>query len=132
MTGRIIACTLFLAGTFCASAFAHHSHAMYDYEGRLTLTGTATQIHWRNPHVWLYMSVTDENGEAANWVFEGGAPAELARQGWNGDKPKSGDQITVLALPLRDGARGGLLRRVTFADGSEFNYVSPVTGAFEP
>lgn len=132
MTRNLISCALLLGLALGAPASAHHSHAMYDYDGRLTLSGTATELHWRNPHVWLYMSATDENGEVTNWVFEGGAPSELTRQGWNGSKPSPGDQITVLALPLKDGARGGLLRRVTFADGSEFNYVSPVTGPFEP
>ncbi|MEE8438086.1 MAG: DUF6152 family protein [Micropepsaceae bacterium] len=123
----------FLIGwAISAPVSAHHSHAMYDHEGRLTLSGTATELHWGNPHVWLYMSVTDENGVVTNWVLEGGAPGVLARQGWNGEAPIPGDQITVLALPLKDGARGGMLRRLTFADGSEFNYVSPVTGAFEP
>ena len=132
MARKFIVGSLLLVWALGVPAAAHHSHAMYDYDGRLTLTGTATALHWGNPHVWLYMSVTDENGVATNWVLEGGAPGVLARQGWNGDAPKVGDQITVFALPLRDGAHGGLLRRLTFADGSEFNYVSPVTGAFEP
>jgi hypothetical protein len=132
MTGRFVFWSLLVGCILGAPALAHHSHAMYDYDSYVTLTGTATELHWSNPHVWLYMSVIDENGETANWVLEGGAPGVLARQGWSGEAPKPGDQITVIALPLKDGARGGMIRRLTFPDGSEFNYVSPVTGAFEP
>jgi hypothetical protein len=132
MMPRLIFGAFVFVSFFAAVASAHHSHAMYDYDGRITVTGTASEVHWRNPHVWLYVTATGENGESQNWVFEGGAPAELVRQGWNGENPKPGDPVTVLALPLKDGARGGLLRRVTFADGSEFTYNSPVTGPFEP
>jgi hypothetical protein len=120
-----------IAASFAVAASAHHSHAMYDYEGRVTVNGTVTEFDWTNPHIWLYVRVMDDNGEAQSWVFEGGAPAELARQGWSGENPKPGDTVTVLALPLKDGARGGLLRRVTFADGSNFTYNSPVTGPFQ-
>ena len=131
MRVRVIAGACALVSCFALSANAHHSHAMYDYESRVTVAGTVTEFDWTNPHVWLYLSVAGDDGTAQNWVFEAGAPAELARQGWNGDSPRTGDEITVLALPLKDGARGGLLRRVTFADGSEFTYNSPVSGPFE-
>lgn len=118
---------LILTSLCAAPVLAHHSHAMYEAERRITVTGTATELQWSNPHVWLYMEGTDDTGESGNWVLEGGAPAELTRQGWTGEFPKPGDTITVVIRPLKEGSRGGLIRTITFADGLEFGYVSPDT-----
>ena len=127
MAIRLFGFALLFALSLAAVARAHHTHAMYEPELRVTLKGTATALHWSNPHVWLYMTMVDENGQSANWVLEGGAPVELTRQGWRGDKPAPGDAITVTIRPLKDGARGGLIRTIEFADGSQFGYVSPDT-----
>lgn len=97
---------------------------MYEATERITLVGTVEGLQWNNPHVWLYLVVEDEQGQKNNWTLEGGAPATLIRQGWPSGSPKPGDEITVIVRPLKTGARGGLIREVTFADGSEFVYTS--------
>ena len=97
---------------------------MYEATERITLVGTVEGLQWNNPHVWLYLVVEDEQGAQSNWTLEGGAPATLIRQGWPSGSPKPGDEITVIIRPLKTGARGGLIREVTFADGYEFIYTS--------
>ena len=104
-------------------ALAHHSRGMYDMEREFTLVGTVTALQWNNPHIHLYISVLDENGEARNWALEGNSPAIMSEQGWPQGGPAPGEEISVVIIPLKGGARGGLIRRARFADGSEFIYL---------
>ena len=124
MIPRSIVCAFVISSAYAVSAWAHHSPAMYEATERITLVGTVEGLQWNNPHVWLYLVVEDEQGQKNNWTLEGGAPATLIRQGWPSGSPKPGDEITVIIRPLKTGARGGLIREVTFADGSEFVYTS--------
>jgi hypothetical protein len=41
----------------------------------------------------------------------------MARVGWSRDVLKSGDQVTVSYLPLKDGRPGGVLLRATRPNG---------------
>jgi hypothetical protein len=44
---------------------AHHSTAAYDSQGG-HLEGTVTQVHWVNPHSYIYM-VIDADGTQTKW-----------------------------------------------------------------
>ncbi len=119
---KILPFTCVAISFFSTPALPHHSHAMYEPTQRITLKGTVSQLQWNNPHVFLYINAEDENGEVGNWTLEGGAPAVLLRQGWPSEGAQPGDAITVTIRPLLAGTRGGLIRTVTFADGSVFTY----------
>lgn len=101
-------------------ANAHHTHAMYEPEGLVTLEGTVKETQWINPHSWLYLLVTNEAGETEEWALEGRAPFRLGEQGWDLDAIQAGDEITVTVRPLRGGAHGGLFGIVRLSDGREF------------
>jgi hypothetical protein len=122
MPSQIARLPLVAALLFGTPALAHHSHAMYEDERQITLTGTVTQLQWSNPHVFLYIAVPGENGQSLNWALEGGSPTQLLEQGWPQGNPQPGDRISVTVRPLKAGARGGLIRTVTFADNTEFVY----------
>jgi Family of unknown function (DUF6152) len=86
-----------------APALAHHSFAAeYDSNLPVTLRGHVTKIDWTNPHVWIYMNVTDESGKNVNWGFEMGAPHQVQNQGWNRTTLKIGDEIIVVGSRARD------------------------------
>ena len=87
-------------------AFAHHSFpAQYDAEKPVTLTGTVTRVEWTNPHIFIYIVVTDEETqEVVNWALEMGGPNALLRLGWKRDSLKTGDLITVDGSLARDGS----------------------------
>jgi hypothetical protein len=109
--------------TLCLSALslpaiAHHSHAMYESNVRVTVEATVKEYIWANPHIWVYVEIPDENGQSVEWILESGAPAGLARNGWTPESMKPGDKVTVTFGPLRDGTSGGLLGAVVLADGS--------------
>lgn len=87
-------------------ALAHHSFpAQYDESKPVMLTGTITTVEWTNPHIFIYIDVTDEEtGEVANWALELGGPNALLRLGWKRDSLKPGDVIIVEGSHARDGS----------------------------
>ena len=44
-----------------APALAHHSFAMFDYNNRITLTGTVVSFQWTNPHAMLHLRSPGSN-----------------------------------------------------------------------
>ena len=106
---------LFLSGT---SALAHHSHYMYDTEQEVSLQGIVKEFKWTNPHVWIHVVVTDDNGHDVEWALEGSTPSGLARNGWRPKSITPGEQITVTFYPLKNGEAGGNWKAATLADGT--------------
>jgi hypothetical protein len=100
------------------SLFAHHGRgATYDADKEITLTGTVTELAWRNPHVAIYMDVKDAGGKVVNWAFESSNTSTMSREGWSRNILKPGQMITVTFNPSRAGAAIGVVRNVTLADG---------------
>ena len=52
------------------------------------------------------------------WQVELNSPNNLKRQGWKSSSIKSGDQVTLILNPLKDGSKGGLFISITLPDGS--------------
>ncbi len=76
--------------------FAHHSFsAEFDVKQPVTLKGTVTKVEWTNPHVWIYLDVTDAQGTVQHWQCENGAPNALSRMGWTRHSLNVGDQVTI-------------------------------------
>ena len=96
---------------------AHHSTSMFDPEKRVTLTGSVKEFQWTNPHAWIQVTVTAPDGTSTDWSFECGSPNTLSRQGWRPSTLKPGDEITVVANPMKDGTSAGLMYTVALADG---------------
>ena len=93
-------------GALAVPAYGHHSFpAQYDSDKPVTLTGTVTRVEWTNPHIFIYIDVTDEEtGEVANWALEMGGPNALLRLGWKRDSLKPHDVITIEGSLARDGS----------------------------
>src|SRR3954447_5085114 len=96
----------------------HHSFAMFDSVNKTTITGTVTRFEWTNPHVFIEVDVPGANGQVKHWSVELGSPSILQRSGWKFSDVKPGEKITAIVNPLRDGRPGGMLYRLTLADGS--------------
>lgn len=106
---------------------AHHSHVNYEQRDTISVTGTVTEIQWINPHTWIFMNVTNENGATEEWALEGGAPSQLLRRGWIRERIAVGETITAHVRRLRSGATGGLLGTIVLSDGTA--YCDPFDGA---
>ena len=117
----MIARTLLLAGLMlaCASAGnAHHSFAAFDRTKQVTLTGVVREFQWTNPHAWIQLVVTDEQGREVEWGAECGSPNMMARTGWKRTTLAPGDRVTAIVNPLLDGRPNGALVSVTLPDGT--------------
>lgn len=113
-----VALTVILLGTLWPiEVVAHHSSAMFDKEEVREVTATVREFQWTNPHVWIQVLITDEQGEATEWSIEGLGPNSLFRNGWRPNSFKPGDVITIRFNPMRDGSNAGGFVGARFADG---------------
>ena len=100
-------------------ASAHHSHGNYILDEYTLLEGTVREVHWINPHTWIYLDVDGNDGESTLWALEGGGIAAITRRGWERDDVVAGDTIRVRCHQLRDLSKGCLLGYVTTEGGVE-------------
>jgi hypothetical protein len=104
---------------FAGTAFAHHNmSAIFDFNDRVTLTGTLSKIDWRNPHIELIVD-TKNGQETQTWSLEGPSPSFFRARDINKSDIESALNKTVKAEAsrARDGSRAGLLRVMTLPDG---------------
>ena len=117
--------------TVCASLLmavspmmAHHSFAAeFDQAKPITVKGTIQKLEWVNPHAYFWVDVKEADGKTVTYAFEALSPNALARQGWDRNSLKKGEEVTVdgyLAKdgkPLADGSIHANSKLVTRADG---------------
>src|SRR6188472_278449 len=61
---------------------AHHSFAPhFDRDKPVTISGTITEYEQRNPHSYLHINATDENGRTREYVCESHGVTQLSRIG---------------------------------------------------
>ncbi|HYR83841.1 MAG TPA: DUF6152 family protein [Terriglobia bacterium] len=119
---KVLAFFILIAGmsTGAATLFAHHGRgATYDMKKQVTLKGVVTEVAWRNPHVAIYMDVKDAEGKVVNWAFENSNVSTLARQGYNRNTLKVGQEITAVVNPSAAGTPRGIVVKVILPDGKE-------------
>jgi len=114
--------TIFIAlaaVVFAGTAVAHHNmSAIYDFNDRITMSGTLTKIDWRNPHIELIVD-TKNGAETQSWALEGPSPSFFRARDINKSDIEAALNKTVKAEAsrARDGSRAGLLRVMTLPDG---------------
>lgn len=92
---------LLLLVVFCSvTGEAHHSRGAYDVDATITLTGTVSQVSWRNPHVYITLE-TVNGGSAETWTLEGHSISGMLGNGWQKDSVKVGDKVTAVVNPGR-------------------------------
>lgn len=112
--GLVGVCAVCLAPTVSA----HHSHQNYAISDFKVLEGTVTEIHYLNPHSWVYIEVKDEKGgEPTLWALEATGPTGLLRNGIKREDVVPGDKVKVRCHALRDGGPGCLLGFLTPTHG---------------
>ena len=81
------------------AVLAHHSMAEFDRTVTLELEGELIDVSWTNPHVLLWLSTTDENGNEAIWELESNAVSAQRRRGLTGDLVEVGQQVRIAGSP---------------------------------
>ena len=104
------------------SSMAHHSGSMFEEKKTITLTGVIKEFQYTNPHSWLIIDVTGDDGKVTSWGFEAEGPSTLLRAGIKKSDFKPGTKITMTARPMRDGRPAGYwVSCVRESDGKVFN-----------
>ena len=112
----LLVCATLLSG----AAYGHHNMSgVYDFNDRVTLTGTLTKVDWRNPHMEIVIDAKRESGQMESWKGEGPAPLFFkSRDIEKADFDKAvGKTMTIEVSRARDGSTSGLLRNITLPDG---------------
>jgi hypothetical protein len=95
---------------------------MFDMDKSITYKGVVLDYRWENPHSHIVIKVAPGAGVDAStvgtWDVEGASINIMGRQGWNRATYKAGDQITLVAHPMKDGSKGASLFYAIRPDGS--------------
>ena len=130
---RIGVATLALTGlvlTAYVPAVAHHAFsAEFDPNRPVVLRGPVVRVEWVNPHTWIHLEVTNEDGSKTVWMVEGGTPNTLLRRGLSRGSIPIGAMIIVDGYQSKDRSARANGRDITFADGRKFFMGSSGTGA---
>ena len=116
----LMAAAVMAAFSAVSPAAAHHSHAMFDLTVQQTITGSVKSFAFQNPHVYLFVDVTDaQTGKPTTWVVEMSHVQNMMSHGVTASTFKPGDAVTIKLNPLHDGRPGGQYITVSM-DGKEF------------
>jgi hypothetical protein len=126
----IVASAAMLASVGTGQAIAHHSFAAeFDRDRPVKLEGVVTLFEWVNPHSWIHIDVTLEDGTVEEWKVEGGAPSALLRRGWTRNTLPAGTAISVDGFQAKDGSLRANASDITFPDGTTMFVGSSGIGA---
>ena len=84
-------------GLFCLTVpvAAHHGFdTEYDKDKVITGTGVVSKIEWTNPHMRVYIDVTDGTGKVTTYNLELTSPNAIQRLGWNKNDLVAGEKVT--------------------------------------
>ena len=98
-------------------AWAHHSHGNYS-DTFTDIEGVITEVHLLVPHSWLYLEVTDADGQPQIWALEATGRTGLEAVGIMRGYVQAGDAVKARCHPVRDGSNGCLLGFLKAEDGS--------------
>lgn len=110
-----------LMTVFIVPVEAHHSFAMFDKSKSVSTEAVVKRVDWRNPHVFLYVDITDSEGRTKEYTIECNSVNLLMREGWKHNTLKPGDRVSLKFAPLRNGTAGGLLETITLPNGKQIN-----------
>ncbi|MDG2175915.1 MAG: DUF6152 family protein [Gammaproteobacteria bacterium] len=100
--------------------FAHHSFfGRFDNSTSMEMEGTVTEIHWRNPHVHIFLEVENPDGSMTKWDLESGSPTLMQRAGIPRDAIEEGMTIRVAAWPSLTENLEAFATNVLLPDGRE-------------
>jgi hypothetical protein len=121
---------LVLGGALAVPAVAHHAFsAEFDANRPLHMEGKVVKMEWINPHSWVHVEVSNDDGSKTVWMVEGGTPNTLFRRGFTQDSLEPGTDIIIDGYQAKDGSDKMNGRDLTFPDGRKLFLGSSGTGA---
>lgn len=120
MNRRILIALAFALVPLTHKALAHHNMtAIFDFNDRITVTGTLTKVDWRNPHIYLTVDVKSAAGAMESWQAEGPSPTwfRIRDIGKDDFANNMGKSFEVELSRARDKTPMGLIRTITLPGG---------------
>jgi hypothetical protein len=103
-----------------APALAHHNYRLnFDDSVEITLRGVVSEVSWANPHITIYLDVTNDDGENTKWAMPTAAPGIARRNGLTSEVLEAGDKIVISGWPARDKSLQMRARLITLEDGTD-------------
>ncbi len=98
--GAVAVCVLVLAMLVPPPTLGHHSFfGRFDTRTFIEIEGEVTQVAWRNPHAYVIVESTEQNGERVRWELETSSAATLVRSGIERESINVGDRVRVAGYP---------------------------------
>ena len=119
ITRGVLAVALGIACS-AAPAVGHHGFdTEYDAKKKVTLAGVVTQVAWTNPHMRVYIDVTDAKGTVTTWNMELTSPNSVQRQGWGRSSLVPGEKVVFDGYAGKVVESRGSLARIAKADAPD-------------
>jgi len=101
------------------AALAHHSSAPhFDAEVPVSISGVVTEFRFVNPHAYVYLDVTGDDGEVTSWNCEMTAATKLRRDGWTEDLFRPGQTGDIEGIAARRDPQGCSFQSGVLEDGT--------------
>jgi hypothetical protein len=110
-------------------AVAHHGIGNFNHNKDVDITGVITEVALINPHSWLYLDVTSEDGTVTPWRCEMRAATVLRRSGWSADLFPAGTRVHISGSPERTEPNTCYLNTATLEDGTGLDRYGQITQA---
>jgi Family of unknown function (DUF6152) len=118
---RSVLIALMFVGLGSSIPLAHHSvSGEFDLTKTATLKGVISRLDWINPHIYVYLDVSEANGTTTTYMLETFPPPQMRRVGLTKESimGKPNEVVTITILPPRDGTKHiGYIERITYEDG---------------
>ncbi len=125
MKKPITAALVSIAGA--GAAHAHHGIANFDLNTDIELVGVVTEVDFMNPHSWLYLEVTADDGTVTPWRCELRGATVLRRSGWSEEMFPAGLEIRITGSPDRRDPTTCYLGTAFFPDGRSVDRYGQLT-----
>ena len=126
-----------LAAALPGTLTAHHGIAsQFDTGKAVEISGVITDLGFVNPHSYVYLDVTEENGNVVNWYCEMRASSVMKRSGWTEEMFINGTKVDIVGVASRADANGCYVETIAFNGGQaieryaqiEENQLAPEAG----
>jgi len=107
-----------LAG-LATPALAHHGFGLFQMEQEGTWSGTITKMNLVNPHSYMELDATGEDGQVLHMRCEMRAATLLRRAGWDTDIFVVGAHVEIFGRPHRDDPEACYIETVRINDEIE-------------
>jgi hypothetical protein len=123
MRKQLFTCTALAAAIVAASspAWAHHGFGLFQLDIKKEWTGTLTKMNLINPHSYMELDVTKEDGTIQHMRCEMRAATLIKRSGWSTDMFKVGSTVHIEGNPHRDDPGACYIENFSFDGGPKIN-----------